>query len=380
MAARRKAKKKEHSRSASRYQRLKLRVETRLGALDRLEIVPFRGFGNGDEFVLEGRLIESKGMSQPRDDSGLLENVANTIRRFDSDEVPDARLRATFRGRRYEAFTDREGYFAFRFDAGGASRPGWHTARVELVESMVKQAGIEAKGSMLLPSSRAEFIVVSDLDDTIVKTGAFDRMTMVRVVLSQNARTRTPFPGVSRLYRELEKGPDRRGNNPVFYVSRSGWNLYDLFERFLEEHDLPAGPLLLRDLALIEKASRTVSHSGHKLRRIEQILATYPSLPLVLVGDSGQEDPETYASIVKKHPRRIRAVYLRDVTAGRRDHEVAAIVRRIAKQGVPALATEDTLSLAVHAADHGLIRTSVLNAIRQARDEALTGARTRVFR
>lgn len=367
-------------RGPSLYQRVKLRTESRLGILDRVEIVPFRGFGNGREFRLEGRLLESKGISQPDDDSTLLENVANTIRRFDSDEIPGATLRATFRGRRYEATTDHEGYFAFRFDGDGASRPGWHTARLELRESVTGQEGVEAKGVMLLPSTRSEFAVVSDLDDTVVQTGAFDRLTMIRVVMSNNARTRTPFPGVSRLYRELEKGPNGRARNPVFYVSRSGWNLYDLFERFLDTHDLPTGPVLLRDLTSFGAPSEVVSHHQHKVRRIEQILSTYPSLPLVLIGDSGQDDPETYEAIAKKYPSRIRAVYLRDVTGGARDREVVALVRRIERRGIPALATEDTLALAVHAADAGLIRPGVLNEIRRARDEALIGARTHIFR
>jgi phosphatidate phosphatase APP1 len=366
--------------AASLYQKLKLRAEAAAGILDPLEIVPFRGFGDGKTFVLEGRLLEQKGVSQPTDDTGILENVVNAIRRLDSDEIPDALVRATFRGRRYEGRTDREGYFSFRIDGAGASRPGWHTARVELVESMVGQAGLAAKGKMLLPSSGAEYAIVSDIDDTIVATGSFDRATMARVVLSKNARTRVPFPGVARLYRALEKGADGRRRNPVFYVSRTGWNLYDLFEAFLDLNDLPAGPILLRDLSIFEKASEAVSGRDHKVRRIEQILAMYPSLPLVLIGDSGQEDPETYESIVKKHPTRIRAVYFRDVTKRERDREVEEIVRRIMRRGIPALATEDTLGVAVHAAEAGLLRPSALDPIRAARDAALTGAKSRVFR
>lgn len=376
----RKKQKREERAHASLYQRLKLRAETRLGILDRLEVLTFRGFGNRKEFLLEGRVIEAKGIEDPTRHTGLLENIANTIRRFDSDEIPDARLRATFRGKRYETTTDREGYFSFRFDAAGASRSGWHTARVELVESMVGQQGMHARGSMLLPSDRAEYVVVSDLDDTVIKTGAYEPTTMIRVVVSENARTRTAFPGVARLYQELEKGPDGRGRNPVFYVSRSGWNLYDLFEVFLEQNGMPAGPILLRDLSLIEKASEAVSNHDHKVSRIDSILAMYPRLPLVLIGDSGQEDPETYLSIVKKYRKRIRAVYLRDVTRGARDREVLAIVRKIERLGVSALASDDTLAVAVHAAASGLLRTSRLNAIRQSRDEAMTGANSAVFR
>lgn len=348
--------------------------------LDRLEILTFRGFGNDEKFVLEGRVVEAKGIERPTPQTGVLQNIRNSIRRFESDEIPDARLRATFRGRRYETTTDQEGYFAFRFDAAGASRSGWHTARVELMESIVGQEGIATHGAMLLPSQRAEYAVISDIDDTVVKTGAYDPTTMIRVVVSENARTRTAFPGVARLYQELEKGADGRGRNPFFYVSRSGWNIYDLFEAFLEEHEFPAGPILLRDLSMIEKASEAVSNHDHKINRIESLLAMYPRLPFVLIGDSGQEDPETYLSIARKHPKRIRAVYLRDVTRGARDRQVLAIAQKIDRLGVPALASDDTLAVAVHAAASGLLRTSRLNAIRESRDDALMGADSAVFR
>lgn len=371
---------RENDPTPSVYKRLKLRTEKRLGMLDRMEILTFRGFGNRETFVLEGRVVEARGLEQPTSRSGIVQNIANSIRRFESDELPSAKLRATFRGKRYETTTNREGYFAFRFDAAGASRAGWHSARVELVESLAGQEGIEARGSMLLPSDRAEFAIVSDLDDTVIKTGAYDRTTMMRVVVSENARTRTAFPGVARLYQELEKGPDGRGRNPVFYVSRSGWNLYDLFEAFLEENELPAGPILLRDLSLIDKTAEAASKKHHKANRIESILTMYPRLPLVLIGDSGQEDPETYLSIVKKHPTRIRAVYLRDVTRGGRDREVLGIAKKIERLGVAALASDDTLAVAVHAAASGLLRTSRLNAIRASRDAALTGANSAVFR
>lgn len=367
-------------RSSSRYQRVKLRLESALGVLDKMEIVPFRGFGGQKEFVLEGRVLERKGISKPTKNTGTLENIRNTIRRFDSDELPDALLRATFRGRRYETTTDREGYFAFRFDAAGASRAGWHTAKIELLESLVGNRGISARGVMLLPSASSEYVIVSDIDDTIMRTGAAEPTTMARLVLSENAWTRTAFPGVARLYHALEQGGDGRGRNPVFYLSRTGWNLYDLFEMFLERNGLPAGPLLLRDLSIFEKASERVSNRDHKIGRIEQILEMYPRLPLVLIGDSGQHDPETYLQIAKKHPRRIRAVYLRDVTRGKRDREVVGIVKRIMKLGIPALATDDTLALAVHAERAGLVRTRSLEHIRAARDEALTGATSPVFR
>jgi phosphatidate phosphatase APP1 len=82
---------------------------------------------------------------------------------------------------------------------------------------------------------------------------------------------------------------------------------------------------------------------------ITRILATYPALPFVLIGDSGQEDPEIYCEIVRSYPGRILAVYIRNVTP--------TLAQRTA--AVQALA----LAAARHACAHGLISSTDLAAV-----------------
>ena len=47
---------------------------------------------------------------------------------------------------------------------------------------------------------------------------------------------------------------------------------------------------------------------------IQQLLQTYPDRRFVLVGDSGEKDPEVYASVARKHPDQIARIFIRDVT------------------------------------------------------------------
>ena len=86
-------------------------------------------------------------------------------------------------------------------------------------------------------------------------------------------------------------------------------------------HGIPPGPLFLKDW------SPTVlgKHQDYKLGVIRSLLETYEDLPFVLIGDSGEEDPEIYLQAIREHPERIKAVYIRDVTPGKRDAEVHAI-------------------------------------------------------
>ncbi len=89
----------------------------------------------------------------------------------------------------------------------------------------------------------------------------------------------------------------------------------------------------------------------------------------MLIGDSGQKDPEVYGTIVREHPGRIRAVYIRDVTGARRDREVRAQMEQLRALGVPALAVRHTCEAARHAAEQGLIGRSALPRIEEASRE-----------
>jgi phosphatidate phosphatase APP1 len=47
---------------------------------------------------------------------------------------------------------------------------------------------------------------------------------------------------------------------------------------------------------------------------IERLLADFPHRRFVLVGDSGEADPEIYAQVARTHPHRIDSIAIRDVT------------------------------------------------------------------
>lgn len=197
----------------------------------------------------------------------------------------------------------------------------------------------------------ARFGVISDLDDTVVRSSVTDLLKMARIALLSNARTRLPFEGVAGFYRALQLGPSGGDFNPIFYVSSSPWNLYDVLEEFLDVHGVPSGPLFLKDWSF----TTLRDHDRHKLGTIRTLLATYPDLPFVLIGDSGERDPEIYRQVVHEHPGRVRAIYIRDVTTRERDAAVHVIADQLRGLGVEMLLTAGTAEAAEHATDRGLI-------------------------
>jgi phosphatidate phosphatase APP1 len=281
------------------------------------------------------------------------------LKRLESDPLPFARVRAGLPGGDRELIADDEGFIRHWAELDTPLQPGWGSIQLELVDPAdgVPRAG---QAVYLTPPASAAYGVISDMDDTVLQSHVTDFIRAARTVLLENARTRLPFPGVAAFYRALEAGRGGAGN-PIFYVSSSPWNLYDVIAGFLEAQQIPIGPLLLRDWDLGPSLLRT---AAYKTGVIREILATYPSLPFILVGDSAQEDPQIYADIVATHPGRILAVYIRSV---RKDPEASPAVReleeRVARAGSSLVLADDTLAAARHAAAHGWIREETLGDI-----------------
>ena len=54
--------------------------------------------------------------------------------------------------------------------------------------------------------------------------------------------------------------------------------------------------------------------SARKHEQIEEILKIWPMRTFVLIGDSGERDPEIYADLMRRHPNQIRSIYIRNVS------------------------------------------------------------------
>ncbi|HYQ92292.1 MAG TPA: phosphatase domain-containing protein, partial [Candidatus Competibacteraceae bacterium] len=343
----------------------------RLGRIESVHIVPFLGYGNASKAVLGGRVLEKKPLGRPHEDTPWWENVRAMIQRWASAEIPHVRLAARCNGQVLETTTDEEGYFTVEFalQERPVRGPGWHQVEIELLDAVVPgQEAVTATGQILIPPAQPDFMIVSDIDDTILKTYATDFFRMVRVTLLNNVHTRIPFAGVSAFYQALHQGPHGTSQNPLFYISSSAWNLYDLLLDFLDLHQIPRGPLLLRDLGIDESQFIKTGHE-HKLEKLEQLLHFYPASRFILIGDSGQHDPRLYTEAVRRYPGRILAIYIRDVHPVNRASTVA-YARQAEALGTPLRLVSDTVEAAQHAAQQGLIRWPEVPSVRQKQVEA----------
>jgi phosphatidate phosphatase APP1 len=356
-------------RSASliedKWDELRFNFKKKLGLNDPVQVVPYRTYGSARRLYIKGRVLENKDIAATGDKDTILNNLLNMYKRFESDEIPGAEIKAILHDEEHSVTTDKEGYFVFDLNplTPVISESLWHPVALQLVSAPLPFEEQVVFAEVMIPPADAEYGIISDIDDTIVKTSATDLLAMSRITFLNNAKTRLPFAGVSEFYKALQLGRNGKRNNPFFYVSSSPWNLYDLLKDFLDLHNIPAGPLLLRDFGL--DADPGGGHMGHKIKEISQIMEAYPQLKFILVGDSGQEDPVIYQEVVKLYPGRIIAIYIWDVQLEDRKKIAVEISGLLQSEKIEMVIVDNTVQAAEHAAKAGLIYSEAIPGIHE---------------
>ncbi len=332
-----------------------------LGRKDPLQIIGFQTYGTPEHLYARGRALEDETIDLAQ--KGTLQLLLNSWRRFETDEIRHAPLRLHLPdGRSYGMQTDSHGYFFLDKTVGNlqplVNAEGWLPYEISFDFRDAIRHNILGEnrfpGSLLVPSAKASYGVITDIDDTILHTGVTSYMKWQVIVntLFKRADRRIPLQGSAGLYHRFHRGKNGMEANPIFYVSHSPWNLYRYLEFFLQNHDFPKGPILLRSMASV-LGRKVAGHIPHKQHEIDNILQTYPQLPFVLIGDSGEKDADIYMDVARRYPGRIRAVYLRSVRHGAKMRRVRNLIAEGAD--VPVELVDHSEEVLDHARGLGLV-------------------------
>lgn len=325
-------------------------------------VQPYRGYGDRRRIFMIGRVFHQSGRGRLR--TGLGRQLQDVGRRLSRRAVGGALLTARFGDDETCVATDPDGYFRIHLDLTQPPPDDrlWHWIDLTLQEPEVA----EARGRIFIPPRRARYVVISDIDDTIVYTGVANKLGMLWRLFVEGADSRVAFPGAAALYRAFHNGAEGDACNPILYVSRGPWGIYDVLDEFFRRHAIPIGPILfLREWGISLTSPLPRKAVDHKRRLIDAMLEFYRDRPFVLIGDSGQHDPEVYRHIVEAHGNRVLAVYIRNVS---RDHarrdEILAMARPLLDAGASLLLASDSTAMAEHAADLGLIAPQAVALVR----------------
>jgi len=275
--------------------------------------------------VVHGRIFEPEGDSLKRAAAlGLMWRLLGLSR----EQAETARFKQ--RARAFLVDNERGKAMAIRLGetihpAGTSGPDGHFAATIELPGDEVERLRAAAPGdgdwiafeAVTRPGDRRRFAgrvrrigpeglsVISDVDDTIKVTEVHDRAALLANTFLREFR---PVEGMAEVYRSWAR------SGAVFhYVSASPWQLYGPLSEFVETQGFPAGtfhlkPFRLKDASAIEFVT---SQQDHKNGAIEGILRDFPRRRFVLVGDSGEQDPEVYGAVARRHPSQIVRILIR---------------------------------------------------------------------
>jgi phosphatidate phosphatase APP1 len=338
-------------------------------------IYPYRGYGSRDEAYLMGRVLQQPATRSTAGGGSMRRDAIDLGRRMLRRGVSEATVVARLGGVEQRVTADRDGYFHVHLT--GIQLPAldglWHYMDLEVLDPA--PAPVVARAEVYVPPASARFVVISDIDDTLMYTGVANKIRMMYNLFMQDARSRVAFPGVAAFYRALHEGRSGSELNPMLYVSRGPWSIYEVLVTFFRIHKIPVGPILfLREWGLTLQSPLPRRAKDHKRDLIRKMLSLYDDLPFVLIGDSGQHDPELYCEIVREHPGRVLAAYIRNVTrTPERRKEIEELAEEVVAAGSALLLAADTFAMAEHAASHDLIAPQALPAVleERRRDQAL---------
>lgn len=149
--------------------------------------------------------------------------------------------------------------------------------------------------------------IISDVDDTIKHSNVGNRRDLFRNTFTKSF---APVVGMPELYQDCAR------QGAVFhFVSGSPWQLYEPLKEFCQAEGYPYGSFHLKRFRFREAARklRRSPQKTYKRSAIEPILARFPDRRFVLIGDSGEQDPEIYGHFLRESPGHIGGVFIRTI-------------------------------------------------------------------
>jgi phosphatidate phosphatase APP1 len=337
---------------------IRTRLMKWLGLTDEVTIKSYHGYGHADQMTVYGHVFRLSPLPRKKYRKSFVHNTLALLRLFMVRPYAQIEVEMKWGEQFLNTKTDEDGFFKIDWKDEPPHPQGWQQAifRAKKNGKIISTS----EGKIYIPHP-TQYGFISDIDDTFLISHSSNLRKRLFVLFTENARSRQPFEGVVKHYQLLSlSNTTAETPNPFFFVSSSEWNLYDYILEFTRINGIPQGVFLLNQLKVFKELLKTgQNHHMTKFTRIARILEKYPKQRFVLLGDSSQQDPYIYESIVSHFPKRIHAVYIRDVYAKNKDKAID-VLGKIESQGVPCCFFQHSADAILHSQKIGLLAETEL--------------------
>lgn len=185
--------------------------------------------------------------------------------------------------------------------AKAPAAPAWHRFSAELAADDKRQFF----GQIQCVPPRG-VTIISDVDDTIKISDVTDRKELIKNTFVRPFRA---VPGMAAQYQVWEQ----RG--AVFhYLSASPWQLYLPLEEFRQAEGFPRGVWSMKHLRLTDRSAIDFfkSQETYKTTLLRAAFAEFPERVFILIGDTGEQDPEIFGTLAREFPKQVVRVFVRE--------------------------------------------------------------------
>jgi hypothetical protein len=149
--------------------------------------------------------------------------------------------------------------------------------------------------------------IICDIDDTLKKSEVFSRRLLLHNTFYK------PWEPVEGMAKWLASWSSAGAT--IHYVSAMPWPLFLAFSAFCRQHDFPVGSVDMRDFRLRDRSIFRFFGSSlpYKRAKVVTLLQHFPRRKFVLVGDSGENDPEIYGEVARQFPEQVVAIWIRNL-------------------------------------------------------------------
>ncbi|MBE9600526.1 DUF2183 domain-containing protein [Pedobacter sp. MC2016-24] len=315
----------------------------------------YHGYGHKHNLVAYGHVFQSKAKTKQVYSDNIFVNIRYLLRLFRLKPYPHARVRLKFYSQTVYSNTAYDGFFKFEWKAEGDVVAGWHGVKVEALDEN-NDVLASNEGLVYVPHV-TQYAFISDIDDTVMISHSATIGRRLRELFIKNPRTRKTFPEAQLHYKMLSLShTNAQQPNPFFYVSSSEWNLYDYLLETFRFNRLPEGAFLLNQIKQLKDLIKTgkTGHEG-KLMRVMRIIDAFPNQKFVFFGDNSQRDPVIYATIAKKYPEKITAIYIRNIRKSKEAETKKLLGEVKAEYQIETCLFNDSQEAMVHSNQIGLI-------------------------